>query len=40
MLLLTLRGAPVLYYGDEIGMQDTPVPAHLRRDPWPEVSGL
>ena len=40
MLLLTQRGAPVLYYGDEIGMQDAPVPAHLRRDPWPEVSGL
>ena len=40
MLLLTLRGAPVLYYGDEIGMLDGPVPPHLRRDPWPEISGL
>ena len=40
MMLLTLRGAPVLYYGDEIGMPDTPVPTHLRRDPWPEISGL
>ena len=27
MLLLTLRGTPTLYYGDEIGMQDVPDPA-------------
>ena len=27
MLLLTLRGTPTLYYGDEIGMTDVPVPA-------------
>ena len=26
MLLLTLRGTPTLYYGDEIGMTDVPVP--------------
>jgi len=26
MLLLTLRGTPTLYYGDEIGLQDVPVP--------------
>jgi alpha-glucosidase len=26
MLLLTLRGTPVLYYGDELAMPDTPVP--------------
>jgi alpha-glucosidase len=26
MLLLTLRGTPTLYYGDEIGMCDVPVP--------------
>ncbi len=40
MLLLTLRGAPFIYYGDEIGMLDGPIPAHRRRDPWPESSGL
>ena len=40
MLLLTLRGAPFIYYGDEIGMLDVSVPADLRRDPWPEISGL
>jgi alpha-glucosidase len=34
MLLLTLRGTPTLYYGDEIAMQDVPVPAELVKDPW------
>jgi alpha-glucosidase len=34
MLLLTLRGTPVLYYGDEIGMTDVPVPDHLVQDPY------
>ncbi|MEU4544702.1 alpha-amylase family glycosyl hydrolase [Nonomuraea dietziae] len=34
MLLLTLRGTPVLYYGDELGMTDVPVPACQARDPW------
>jgi alpha-glucosidase len=33
MLLLTLRGTPTLYYGDEIGMQDVPVPPKMARDP-------
>jgi alpha-glucosidase len=28
MLLLTLRGTPTLYYGDEIGMTDVPVRRH------------
>lgn len=27
MLLLTLRGTATLYYGDELGMEDVPVPA-------------
>ncbi len=35
MLLLTLRGTPILYYGDEIGMVQSEVPAGLRRDPRP-----
>jgi alpha-glucosidase len=34
MLLLTLRGTPTLYYGDEIGMSDVPIPADLVQDPW------
>jgi alpha-glucosidase len=33
MLLLTLRGTPTIYYGDEIGMQDVAIPAELERDP-------
>jgi alpha-glucosidase len=42
--LLTLRGTPVLYYGDEIGMTEVELgPEHLR-DPvglrrWPEDAG-
>lgn len=34
MLLLTLRGTPTLYYGDEIGMLDVPVPHENQQDPW------
>ena len=33
MLLLTLRGTPTVYYGDEIGMTDVEVPAHRVVDP-------
>ena len=33
MLLLTLRGTPTLYYGDEIGMQDVPVSTERACDP-------
>ncbi|HKO46671.1 MAG TPA: alpha-amylase family glycosyl hydrolase [Polyangiaceae bacterium] len=34
LLLLTLRGTPTLYYGDELGMKDLPIPAELVRDPF------
>jgi len=34
MLLLTLRGTPTLYYGDEIGMTDVPIPADEVQDPF------
>ncbi len=34
MLLLTLRGTPTLYYGDEIGMREVDIPALKARDPW------
>ena len=34
MLLLTLRGTPTLYYGDELGMPDIPIPSHQVQDPW------
>jgi alpha-glucosidase len=33
MLLLTLRGTPTLYNGDEIGMCDVEIPAEAVRDP-------
>jgi len=33
MLLLTLRGTPTLYYGDEIGMEDVPIPPERVVDP-------
>jgi alpha-glucosidase len=33
MLLLTLRGTPTMYYGDEIGMRDVPIPPEEVQDP-------
>jgi alpha-glucosidase len=33
LLLLTLRGTPVLYYGDELGMPETELADDDRRDP-------
>ena len=33
VLLLTLPGTPTIYYGDEIGMHDVPIPPELVRDP-------
>jgi alpha-glucosidase len=33
MLLLTLRGTPTIYYGDELGMTDVDVPPERRVDP-------
>lgn len=32
LLLLTLRGAPTIYYGDELGLQDQPVGRGQERD--------
>lgn len=34
MLLLTLRGTPTLYYGDELGMMDVLIPADEVQDPF------
>ncbi len=34
MLLLTLRGTPTLWQGDELGMIDERVPEHMLQDPW------
>ncbi|MFC6645642.1 alpha-amylase family glycosyl hydrolase [Granulicella cerasi] len=33
MLLLTLRGTPTLYYGDELGMEDVPITPAQVKDP-------
>ena len=33
MLLLTLRGTPTLYYGDELGMEDVPIAPDQVQDP-------
>jgi len=41
MLLLTLRGTPTLYYGEEIGMRDVKIPPEAVMDPWERnVPGL
>ncbi len=42
--LLTLRGTPLLYYGDEIGMRNVDVPRDRLKDPvgirhWPDDPG-
>ncbi len=34
MLLLTLRGTPTVYYGDELAMTNVPIPPGRARDPW------
>ena len=33
VMLLTLRGTPTIYYGDEIGMKDVPIPFEEVQDP-------
>jgi alpha-glucosidase len=44
LMLLTLRGTPFLYYGDEVGMGEVEVPFERLRDPvgrrrWPHDRG-
>ncbi|HMV43682.1 MAG TPA: alpha-glucosidase [Leptospiraceae bacterium] len=44
MLMLTLRGTPFLYYGEEIGMEDQAIPKDEIQDPlgkmyWPIFNG-
>jgi glycosidase len=34
VLLLTLRGSPTLYYGDELGMREVEIPRERLQDPW------
>jgi len=41
MMLLTLRGTPTMYYGDEIGMTDVPIPPEKVQDPFEKnVPGM
>ena len=41
MLLLTLRGTPTIYQGEEIGMRNVAIPPALVQDPWEKnVPGL
>ncbi len=34
VLLLTLRGTPTLYYGDELGLPQSEIDPHRQQDPW------
>jgi alpha-glucosidase len=34
LLLLTLRGTPTMYYGDELGFINVPIPPERVQDPW------
>ena len=34
MLLLTLRGTPTIFQGDELAMENAPIPPDRVRDPW------
>jgi alpha-glucosidase len=44
LLLLTLRGTPTCYYGDEIGLENVPIPPEFVQDPpavlQPEIAHL
>ncbi len=34
LIQLTLRGMPIIYYGDELGMEDGTIPDESVKDPW------
>ncbi|NDJ52182.1 MAG: DUF3459 domain-containing protein [Chloroflexi bacterium] len=34
LFLLTVRGTPTIYYGDELGMENVDIPPELVQDPW------
>jgi alpha-glucosidase len=36
MLLMTLRGTPTMYYGEEIGLARVDIPVGATQDPWEE----
>ena len=38
LFLLTVRGTPTIYYGDELGMESVEIPADQVQDPWELLS--
>ena len=34
LILLTLRGTPTIYYGDELGLENVPIPPGQGQDPF------
>ena len=38
LFLLTVRGTPTVYYGDEIGMENVDIPPEQVQDPWELLS--
>jgi alpha-glucosidase len=44
LMLLTLRGTPTCYYGDELGMENVPIPLAMIQDPpavnQPEIAHI
>lgn len=34
LFLLTVRGTPTMYYGEELGLQNVPIPDDMVQDPW------
>ncbi len=41
VLLLTLRGTPTIYYGDELGLTNAVIPPDRQQDPWAlRVEGI
>jgi alpha-glucosidase len=38
LLQLTLPGTPIIYYGDELGMQDVPIEKSLVKDPFERLT--
>ena len=44
LLLLSLRGTPIIYYGEEVDMQEYEITKDELRDPqgirfWPDIKG-
>lgn len=40
VMLMTMQGSPIIYYGDELGITDVEVEREKQKDPWGVRSGL